>query len=108
MRYVCAATAAVVGLSILAPSQMFGQGSSTGLSVTNYQLVAQQQMSGNQYHHTYRANLANTGNARSAITATVTSGVPEIQIVDGNLHFAPVPANGQVTSIDTFTILIDR
>lgn len=107
MRYVCAAAAALVGLSVLTPSWMLGQGPA-GLSIANYQLVGQQQISGNQFNYTYRANLVNSGGARSAITAQVTSGTPDIQIVDGNLHFTPVPANSQVTSTDTFTILIDR
>src|SRR5215208_1273247 len=82
MRYVCAATAAVIGLSILVPSRMLGQVSATGLSITNYQLVGQQQISGNQYNYTYRADIANTGTAKSAVTAIATSSTPAIEIID--------------------------
>jgi len=44
------------------------------------------------------------------VTATVTSSAASVVIVAGQgiLHFGPVPANGQVTSMDTFAISVDR
>ena len=57
---------------------------------------------------TYRADLVNNGPARTAVTASLTSGASNIQVSQGLLHFAPVPANRTVTSLDTFTILVDR
>jgi hypothetical protein len=88
---------------------MFGQGTQ-GLSITNYQFVSEQRISFSQSDVTYRASLVNTGGARGAVTATVTSLVPSVQVVQGqgNLHFSPVPANSTVNSTDTFTILVDR
>ena len=53
--------------------------------------------------------MANTsGQARTSLTATVTSSVATTQVIQGSLHFTNVPANGQVTSTDTFTIRVDR
>ena len=108
MRYTCASAGILVVLSAIAPLTAFAQ--VQGLSVTNYQLVSEQRISRNESYLTYRADLVNTGPARSAITATVFSAVPAVQTVPGqtNLHFAPVPANSQVTSNNTFTILVDR
>jgi hypothetical protein len=109
MRYVCLA-AAVSGLLVLIPGPVFGQGQSQGFSITNYQYVSEQRISQFQSYVTYRADLVNTGPSRIAMTASVTSLVPSVQVMpgQGNLHFAPVPANRTVTSLDTFTILVDR
>src|SRR4051794_38104481 len=104
-----AALAAIAIFSAFAPSNAFAQSPPTGLSITNYQLVSEQRVSATQSNFTYRADLVNTGPARSAITATVTSKVPTIQVQGlGNLHFAPIGANSQATSLDTFTILVDK
>src|ERR1700676_4135307 len=103
MRYVC--LAAVAALSVLAPSSAFGQ-----LSITNYQLVSQQNMGPTRTNFTYRADLVNTGGPLGSATATLTSADPfSIRTVPGQdtLQFAPVPANSQVTSSNTFTILAD-
>src|ERR1019366_7824058 len=80
------------------------------LAITNYQYVSEQRISQSSSYVTYRADLVNSGAARIAVTASVSSLVPSIQVVPGQgvLHFAPVPANGTVTSLNTFTILVDR
>lgn len=103
MRYVCAA--AVIALSVLRPSDAPAQ---AVLSITNYQLVSEQRVTRTVYDLAYRADLVNNGPARAAVTATVTSTVPSTQVMQGSLHFANVPANGRVTSSDTFTIRVDR
>jgi len=84
--------------------------SGQGFSITNYQLVSEQRVSRSEYYYTYRADLVNQGPARTAVTAAVASGAPNVSVVAGQnrLHFAPVPANGTVSSGDTFTILVDR
>src|SRR5688572_7960257 len=102
MRYVCAAAA--IALSVLIPSGASAQ----VLSITNYQLVSEQRVTRTVYDLSYRADLVNNGPARAAVTATVTSSVPSTQVMQGSLHFANVPANGRVTSSDTFTIRVDR
>src|SRR5689334_22818470 len=109
MRYVFLPSAALAAVSILFPLQSFGQGA-TGLSITNYQFVNEERFSRTQSYVTYKADLVNTGQARGPLTATVKSLVPSIQTVAGqtNLHFPAVGASGQVTSTDTFTILVDR
>lgn len=108
MRYVCSMVA-LSAISLLAPKAVFGQGGSAGLSVTNYQLAGERRISATSYEYTYFADLVNTGGPRTAVTATVTSNAPNITVIGaGNLHFAPVPSNGQVRSLDTFTILVDR
>src|SRR5579884_1451606 len=109
MRYVCQAAAAMVALLFPLSFEAHGQGVQ-GLSITNYQFVSEQRWSQTQSYVTYRADLVNTGVARDAVTATVSSSSPSIQTVPGqtNLHFSPVPANSRVTSSNTFTILVDR
>src|SRR5262245_17018139 len=104
MRYVCLA-AAVCGILAFAPRFALGQGQSQGLAITNYRLVSEQRISQSQSYISYRADLINTGPARNAVTATVSSHVPAVQVVVGqaNLHFAPVPAGATVHSLDTFT-----
>src|SRR4051794_2960597 len=108
MRRVCLFLVfALIGF--LVPSTVFGQAQQT-LSITNYQFVSEQRLSASTSYVTYRADLVNNGAARNAVTASVSSLVPSIQVVpgQGNLHFMPVPANMTVTSLDTFTILVDR
>jgi hypothetical protein len=78
------------------------------LSIANYQFISQQPISATQYKVTYSADLINTGPAITAITATVTTQASGVQVVQGNLHFSPVPAKSQVNSNNTFTLLINR
>lgn len=81
-----------------------------GLSITNYQVVSQQSAAGKQSYVTYRANLLNAGSALSSVTAQVSTLDPfTVRVVPGQdaLQFSPVLANTQVTSLNTFTILID-
>jgi hypothetical protein len=93
-------------LSILICPAVFGQ--SQGLSITNYQLVSNQTIQ-RTVNLTYRADLVNTGAALQTVTAVVTSLNPAIQVAAGQdiLQFAPVPANSQVTSSDTFTLQVN-
>src|SRR5215831_12130162 len=102
MRYF-SATAFILstGLAVTA----FGQAS---LTITNYQLVEERRITRTQSDFDYRADVVNTGPARPSLTATVTSKVPSVEVIQGSLHFANVPANGHVTSTDTFTIRVDR
>src|SRR4051794_20954233 len=99
MRYVRSA-AAGIALLLLAPFTLPGQ--DAGLSITNFRLITEERASRTQWFVTYRADLANTGAARTAVTATVTSTVPSVQIVAGQgvLHFASAPANSQTPSAD--------
>ena len=109
MRYLgLALTMAVLGG--LVPSELSGQGTAPAYSITNYQYVTEQRVSQFVSYITYRADLVNPGPFRDGITASVSSLASNIQVVagQGNLHFAPVPANRTVTSLDTFTILVDR
>src|SRR6266850_1431404 len=110
MRHVySAALTAVAVFSAFAPSNAFGQGPPQGLSITNYQQVSVQRISGNQSLFTFRADLVNNnGIAKSAVTATVFSNTSTIQVQGlGNLHFGAIGANGQITSLDTFTLLVN-
>ena len=98
--------ATLVALSVLVPSVAFGQ-----FSITNYQLVSQQSITPTKSNFTYRADLLNTGGAQGTVTATVTSVDPfSVRVVPGQdtLQFAPVPANSQTTSSNTFTIQVDQ
>lgn len=108
MRYVCS-TAAALCAFLIAPSVMMAQGAA-GLSIENYQFQSEQRLTRTQWFVTYKADLVNTGAARSAVVANLSSLVPSVKTVDGQstLHFPAVPANGRVTSTDSFTILVDR
>jgi len=80
------------------------------LAIINYHVLNQQSAAGNQSYITYRADLVNSGTALGAVTATLTSLDPfTLRVVpgQGTLTFAPVPANSQVPSSNTFTILTD-
>ena len=110
MRYVCPTAAVFLTLTFLAPSMLFAQGGAAGLSIDNYQFVSEQRQTRAQWFITYKADLVNTGGARTGVVATVTSLVPSVQVVAGQstLHFPAVAANSRVTSTDSFTILVDR
>ena len=105
MRYSCAA-AALFALSMFTPSVMLGQ----ELTVGNYQLVSELRSTRNLWFNTYSAKLMNTGAPLPGVTATLTSLAPSIQVVpgQGTLHFRPAPANTQIASSETFTILVDH
>lgn len=80
------------------------------LSIGNYQFIDSQRVTLTKYNVTYSASLINTGGALTAVTATLTTSDPSVQVVPNRdtLNFAPVPANSQVASSNTFTILVDR
>ncbi len=107
MKYLGQAT--LIAFLIAAPAVVFGQGAQD-LSITNYQVVSQQQ-GFLRVNVTYRAELVNSGGASfGSVTATLTSLNPfSFKVVPGQdtLTFSPVPAKSHVTSINTFTILID-
>jgi len=112
MRYIRAAAIALF-LSALGPSPIFGQIAASYLSIpttaSSYLLVSSQRVARTQSYYTYQAILVNSGPALPAVTATASSLTPNVSIVagQGTLHFSPVPANSQVTSTDTFTILVN-
>src|SRR5215472_18080 len=103
MRY----THFAVLASCLLAAPAFGQLLIPSVS-SSYQLVSTTVVTRSQAYYTLRATLTNNGPALSSVTATATSLVPSATLVagQGSLHFSPVPANGQVTSADTFTLLI--
>ena len=110
MRYVCAKLTASLAVAWVMISAALGQVGPPPLSVGNYQLVGEQRVTRTEWYATYRAELVNRGGARPAVTARVQSAVPTIQIVPGQdlLHFPAVSANAAVTSVDTFTVKVDR
>lgn len=86
----------------------FALAAPASLSIANYQLVSKQGAAGTQSALTYRADLINPGNALGLVSATVSSLDPfSVRVQPGQdvLTFARVPAGGQVTSSNTFTIL---
>jgi PKD domain. len=110
MRVLYSGASSMLAALILTSSPAFGQSSVPDLSITNYQMVSEQRATLTQSYFTYRADIVNTGRARDALTATVVSRVSSVQVVSGqgSLRFSPVPANSQVTSSNTFMILVDR
>ena len=108
MRYVY--LAAFAALAALTPSAAFGQ--TPSLSITNYQFVSEQRITLTSSKVTYRGDLVNnTVGPLASVTATLTSlNTGSFTVVPGQntLTFAPVPANSQTTSSNTFTILVNR
>jgi len=99
------------GIGIAAFFALLAQGATPNLSITNYQLVSEQRTTRTLSNVTYRADLVNTGSALASVTATLTGLVPGVTLVSGQsntLHFAPVPANNQITSSDSFVVQVDR
>src|SRR4030081_2243215 len=87
--------------------QASGQGQT--LSITNYRFVSEQIVTSTQSRVTYRADLVNPGQNLASVAATVASQDPfGIRVVpgQGTLNFTNVPAHGQVTSTDTFTVIV--
>jgi hypothetical protein len=112
MRYVCPAAASLLSFVLLAPVfPAMAQGGSPTLAVDgNYTYVSQARASLTQSYITYHAELVNNGPALASVTARVTSLASGIKTVPGQdtVHFGPVPANAHATSIDTFTLLVNR
>ena len=78
--------------------------------ITNDALVTSQPASGGLVATTYRADILNFGNPLGGVVATVTSSNPfNVRIApgQGTLNFGPMPAGGQITSSNTFTILVN-
>jgi hypothetical protein len=99
---------ATVALTILAGSTILGHGTAQNLSITNFQVVSQQQITPTLSRVIYRADLVNPGSSFASVSATASSTNPfAVRIVPGSdtLMFAPVPANSQTTSLNTFTVL---
>ncbi|HME07291.1 MAG TPA: hypothetical protein VKG25_09580, partial [Bryobacteraceae bacterium] len=97
-------------LTVTAPATVIGAYSTqtTPQAILNYQLAGVQPAAGNQSYVTYSADVVNCGRALTSVTATLTSLDPfTVRVVpgQGTLNFAPVPANSEVTSSNTFTIL---
>src|SRR5271154_1015793 len=102
---------AAVALSILVSTSVMSGQQNPNLSITNYNFVSQQPVTATQWLVTYKADVVNTGGALSSVTATLSSLNPfSFRTVPNKntLNFAPVPASSQVTSLGTFTILVDR
>src|SRR5947207_14926576 len=108
MRFVLPAARLLVVLSVFIPQGLLAQ--APVFSVTNYQFVSEERISRTESYVTYRADLINAGPARASVTASLTSLSVNVRVIpgQGNLVFGPVPANGHVTSSNTFTIYVNR
>ena len=87
-----------------------GRDVSSNLGIVSYSLVGQVASTGTLSYLTYRADLLNTGTTiLSPLIARLSSLDPSsVQVVgQGELNFASAPANSQIASSNTFTILTD-
>jgi streptogramin lyase len=78
--------------------------------VVDYVLVGREPAGGKRSYLTYRASVLNSGPALDMLTATLTSADPSrLEVVAGRdtVTFVPLPANSQVTSDGTFTVVAD-
>src|SRR5271165_1308587 len=106
-------SAITTGLSLfICSSMMSSPGQAQNFSVTNYQFISQSPVTATQWQVVYKADLVNAGATPYAtVTGQLTSLNPfSFRTITGEnqLNWAPVPANSQVTSSNTFTILVDR
>ena len=107
-------TAILIALAVLLPGAVFAQASGTASAprpfITNYQFVNQVRINATQSDLTYRADVVNPGPAIALVTASLTSlDTSKVQVVQGQgfLAFLSVPAYGQTTSSNTFTVLVN-
>jgi hypothetical protein len=109
MRQIFSATA--ISISLLSSFAIYGQ---NPLSITNYKVVSQKPISLTTTRVTYKADLVNSGAPLASVTATLTSGNPNVFILSpvvplqNTLTFAPVPTNSQTTASNTFEIDVNR
>ncbi len=78
------------------------------LTITSFTQVSSRRVSPYDFEYTLRANLVNSGPAVKNAGATVTSKPAHVTVLDGALTFGDVPAGATVTSLDTFSVRIDR
>lgn len=78
--------------------------------VVDYVLVRRETAGNGRSYLTYRASVLNAGAAVDGLSAKLSSGDPSrLEVVAGrdSLTFATLPANSQVLSDDTFTVVSD-
>jgi hypothetical protein len=95
-------------LSLIGLSTMLCGIASAQLSIVNYQKLSETRVDRTLFDYTFKADISNQGAAIDAATATVTSLSPSITVRSGTLSFSNIPANGSVTSSNTFVIRVDR
>ncbi len=103
-------SAAVLALSILSFS-LIAQSQTPNLTITGYQFVSQTPVTSTLWQLTYSASvLNNSSEALGSVTATISNGPFGFQTIGGQstLNFGAVAANGQATSTNTFTVLVNR
>jgi hypothetical protein len=109
--YVLTGVAPPSPLTVAAPLTVLGTYATQAVpqAIRNYRLVSTQPADGGLVSVTYTADLVNCGSALEAVTARVESLDPNIVPVSGlrSLTFTPVPANSQVSTASTFTLLVN-
>jgi len=78
------------------------------LSILGYQLVSSTRVNSTVWAYSYTATARASWGDFYGASATVTSLVPTTVVVNGTIHFGNVPMNSTQTSLDTFTLQIDR
>ena len=101
-----ASAAAVIAASLFFGTRAWAQPAPT---VGAYSLVSSTRVTRTVFDFKYRAQLVNPlPAALGAVRATVTSRATATTVVDGDLSFGDVAANGSAPSLDTFTIRQER
>jgi hypothetical protein len=82
---------------------------SLAIQTSSYRLVSSTRVGRTTYDYTYTVVVVNSSTIPAAnVTATVTSTAAATVVEQGTVAFGNVAANGQATSIGTFTIQQDR
>ncbi len=78
------------------------------LTIGSYELVSKTRVSRTAYDYTYRVKVSNQSNKDLInVTASITSLVPSVSVIDGNLTFGNIIASTTAQSTDTFKIRIN-
>jgi hypothetical protein len=80
------------------------------LKPVSYNLLSYRRINRNVWEYTYKFTLENKGNGDATNVSALLqeSAPPQVTIVDGSVDFGAVGAGSKVTSVDSFTIRIDR
>lgn len=98
------AAAFLFALSFLGAAPIFAQ----QLTIGDYVIVSSKRLSRTEFEYTYKASVTNTGEGVNNVTATLTSGVAIMTVLEGTLSFGNVAAGAKVQSVDTFTVRVNR
>jgi hypothetical protein len=95
---------------VMVPICLLGinQAAEAQLTAVNSQLVGSTRVNLTQYDYVYSVTATSGGQAYTGVSTVLTSASPNTIVMAGYIMFPDVPANGSVTSTNTYTVRQDR